>query len=358
MKKSATLPEFPRDEVRAAMARGIQQAEELGKPVQMNRRGIRKLFVYIASAVAVFSMTIGTAYVSPTFASTLSKLPIIGSVFNDSGLPGLKKASEQGLTKAVGETQTINGISITVDEVLYDDSRITVGVTMESERELSEFYFRAGMDITINGNRPSVSSGSYSERILSPTVRTGITTFDVKQIEDMPDSFKLGLTLEGENGEKWTFSIPIEKITEIVHVPVNHQQQVDGIQLGVSNLSISPSGITLDYEATEKGIIDNPPAFIEFFVTDEQGREIASHSGGGKAQYDEGVWKLSSSKSFDPIAKDAKKLIITPYLSIPTNGGGVRIDANGKETHLPFNPSAYKDEKFQPFTVEIPAQQK
>lgn len=354
MKKSVTLPEFPRDEVRAAIAQGIQQAQ--GKPIQMKRRSKRKPFVFIASTVAVFSLTIGTAYVSPTFASTLSKLPIIGSVFNDSGLPGLKQASEQGLTKAVGETQTINGISVTVDEVLYDDSRITVGVTMQSEQELSELYFGAGLEFTINGAQPTVSSGSYSEQRLSPTVRTGIATFDVKQVEEMPDFFTLGLILAGEKGEKWTFSTPIEKITEIVHVPVNHRQQVEGIELDISNISFSPSGISLDYEAKMNGILDNPPASIEFFITDGQGREIASHSGGGKAQFDDGVWKLSSTKAFDPIAQHVGKLTITPYVAIPTGGGSVQIDADGKETHLPFNPSAYKEVNFQPFTVEVPVQ--
>ncbi|MEK5431133.1 DUF4179 domain-containing protein [Lysinibacillus sp. FSL R7-0073] len=358
MKEPLTLPEFPRDEVRAAIARGIQQADELGEAVILKRKDKRKHLIYVASAVAVFSMTIGRAYVSPTFADTLSKLPIIGSVFKESGLPGLKIASEQGLTKAVGETQTINGISVTVDEVLYDESHITAGITIESDRELSQYYFGAGMNFTINGAQPNVSTGSYSENILSPSARTGISTLDVKLVEDMPDTFELGLLLEGENGEKWTFSTPIQKITEIVQIPVNHQQQIDGIQLHVSNISVSPSGISLDYEATVKGTIDHPPATIEFMLTDGQGREIASHSGGGKAQFDDGIWKLSSTKSFDPAEKNIEKLIITPYLAIPSAGEGIRVDTNNKKTNIPFKPSAYQGVEFQPFSVNIYLHQK
>jgi hypothetical protein len=368
MKKSfnvnGPLPEFPRDEVRGAIAKGIQQAEEQTNlsqpPVQIKRKSKRKPLLYIASTAAAFSIMIGSAaYVSPTFASTLSQLPIVGSVFSNSGLLGLKQASEQGLTSTIGEKQTINGISVTVDEVLYDESNITVGITIDSEKELSNEYFGAGLDFTINGKNPEVSSGSYGEKVLSPTVRTGIATFDVK--DNMPDSFEMGLVLEAKGGEKWEFTAPVKKITDIVYVPVNHHQQAEGIQLDVSKISLSPSGVALTYEATEKGIIDNAQigaSFIEFRMTDEHGKEITSHSGGGEGHFNDGQWKFSSTKSFDPISKDVQKIVITPYLMLPSDGGGVQIDHTGVETKIPYDKSALKEVKFQPFTVEIPSQQK
>ena len=141
------LPEFPRDEVRAAISKGIQQAEQQGNlqevPLQMKQKRKRKPLLYLASTAATFGILLGSAYVSPTLASTLSQLPIIGSVFSDSGLLGLKQASEQGLTSAVGKTKTINGISVTVNEVLYDETKITVGLTIDSEKKLSKEYFGA-----------------------------------------------------------------------------------------------------------------------------------------------------------------------------------------------------------------------
>lgn len=125
--ENGTLPEFPREEVRAAITNGIKQAEEQSNmtqtPVQMKRKSKRKPLLYVASTAAAFSIMIGSAaYVSPTFASTLSQLPIVGSVFSNSGSLGLKQASEQGLTSTIGEKHTINGISVTIDEVLYDES--------------------------------------------------------------------------------------------------------------------------------------------------------------------------------------------------------------------------------------------
>jgi len=362
--ENGTLPEFPRDEVRAAISKGIQQAEEQTNmsqaPIQIKRKSKRKPLLYVASAAAAFCIMVGSAaYVSPTFASTLSQLPIVGSVFSNSGFLGLKQASEQGLSSTIGEKQTINGISVTIDEVLYDASNITVGLTIDSEKELSAEYFGAGFDFTINGKNPKVSSGGYGEKVVSPTVRTGIVTLEVK--EDMPDSFEMGLSLEGKEGEKWEFTVPVKKITDIINVPVHHQQQAGDIQLDVSKISLSPSGIALDYKATEKGTEDNPhigASFIEFRITDEHGKEITSHSGGGEGHFDNGVWNFSSTKSFDPISDDVQKLMITPYLMIPSGGGGVHVDLAGVETKIPFKKPSAKEVKFQPFTVEVPKQTK
>ncbi|KOP80144.1 hypothetical protein AMS59_01675 [Lysinibacillus sp. FJAT-14745] len=363
---NGTLPEFPRDEVRSAIANGIKQAEEQTNmtktPVQIKRKSKRKRkpLLYVASTAAAFSIMIGSAaYVSPTFASTLSKLPIVGSVFSNSGLPGLKQASELGLTSTIGEKQTINGISVTIDEVLYDESNISVGFTIDSEKELSMEYFGSGPDLTINGKYPEASSGSYGKKVLSPTVLTGIATFDVK--DNMPDSFEMGLVLEGKGGEKWEFTVPVKKIANTIFVPVIHQQQAEGIQLDVSKISFSPSGIALDYKATEKGTIDNSQvgaSFIEFRITDQNGKEITSHSGGGEGHFDKGVWNFSSTKSFDPISNDVQKLTITPYLMLPSGGGGVQMDKDGTETNIPFDKSSLKEVKFQSFTVEVPKQTK
>ncbi|MFJ7951439.1 DUF4179 domain-containing protein [Lysinibacillus sp. NPDC096418] len=348
--------EFPRGEVRAAISQGIQQAEQQGDlqntPLQVKRRK-RKPLLYIASTAAACGLIIGSAFVSPTLASSLSQLPIIGSVFSDSGLLGLKQASDQGLTSAVGETQTNNEISVTINEVLYDSTNITVGFTIESQEELSEEYFRGFIDFTINGNSPVTGSGSYGEKIISPTARTGIATFGVT--DDMPETFELGLVLESVEGEKWNFSTPIKKITDIVRVPVDHQQQVDGVKLDVSELSLSPSGVGISFVASEKGSMPEMmrASYVEFRITDEYGREITSHSGGLRGQLYDDVWVFSGKKSFDPITKDIKELTITPFLSLPTGGSGVAIDENGNETIIHENRSSLKEVEFKPFTVNI-----
>lgn len=202
------LDGFPQDEVRLAIRTGIAQAQEQmdGKVKTPYKRKITYL---LSSVAAVFGLLFISAQYSPAIATSLSKIPLIGSVFGDSDLIGLQNAYQEGLIDEIGETQTINGISVTLNEVLYDQSNITIGLIIESERELGEHYFGSGMDITINGKLPKVVTGSYGEEMISSTTRTAIQMIGIT--EEMPDQFELGLTLKGEKGEKWHFSTPIKK---------------------------------------------------------------------------------------------------------------------------------------------------
>src|SRR5699024_6342682 len=181
--------------------------------------------------------------------SSLAKIPIIGSVFGDSDLIGLQQAQEKGLTSQIGETQTINGISVTLDEILYDQNNITVGFQIESEKELTEFYFGAGMEYTINGDLPRGSSGSYGEEILSPTYRTAMEQITVT--EEMPSEFDLGILLQGENGENFYFSAPIKQIDDIEKIPIDYTKTVDGIKLEITEVSYGASGTSVSFESTE-----------------------------------------------------------------------------------------------------------
>ena len=73
-------------------------------------------------------------------ATIVSQIPIIGSIFSESGEHGLERVSELGLTQALGESKTVNGITITIDEVFYDGTRVTVGYSQQSEEPLDHYY--------------------------------------------------------------------------------------------------------------------------------------------------------------------------------------------------------------------------
>ena len=356
MKKSHDpFEEFPQNQVRSAIRSGIVQGkEQLDKPRSRKTNRKRKIIYALGSVAAVFGLLIGSSYYSPALASSLSQLPIIGSVFGNSDLIGLQQAQKNGLTNMVGETQTVNGISVTIDEILYDQNNITIGLFIESEKELDEFYFGAGMDFTINGDFPSGSSGSYGEDILSATTRTAIQEINVR--EDMPQEFELGLMLHGENGETWYFSTPIEKITDIHKLPVQHSQTVDGLTLNVTDLSFSETGLSIAYESLEEetDFEISRGGNIEFLVVDQDGNEITGHSGGATGERVKDKIEFKSSKQFDPVGSHVTELTITPYLVIPSDGGGVEIDADGKERELEYKGNTIKPVEFDSFKVKMP----
>src|SRR5699024_5741794 len=173
-------------------------------------------------------------------------------------------------------------ISVTLDEVLYDQNNITIGLKMESEKELGEEYFGSGMDFIIDGKAPSGASGSYGEEVLSSTSRTAIETISVT--DEMPNEFDLGLLLQGENGENWYFSVPVKQADDIKQRPVQHKETVYGIQLNVTEYSYGASGASVSFKSSEDGALTDKgrgrAAKIEFEIEDQDGNEIKSHSGG------------------------------------------------------------------------------
>src|SRR5690625_4573153 len=171
MKKShESFDHFPKEQVRTAIRAGIVRAEEQMETSHHKKNHTKRKLIYAFCGVAaVFVLLLGSAHYSPALASSLSQIPIIGSVFGDSDLISLQQAQKNGLTNEIGEMQTVDGISVTLDEILYDQNNITIGLLVESEKELGEFYFGAGMDFTIDGKYPSAASGSYGEDILSET---------------------------------------------------------------------------------------------------------------------------------------------------------------------------------------------
>ena len=356
------LNEFPKEQVRSAIQQGITQAEtKISSKSKNGQRhpvinGNRKVLYSVCSVAAAFIILVWTSHYSPALASSLSKIPIIGSVFGDSDLIGLKQAQEKGLTSQIGETKTINGISVTLDEVLYDQNNITIGLKMESERELDDEYFGAGMDFTIDGKRPYGSSGSYGEEVLSSNSRTAIETITVT--DEMPNEFDLGLLLKGSNGETWNFFTPVNQVKDIKKVPVQHTETVDGIKLDVTEFSYGASGASVSFKSSEDATLADDglgrAGKIEFKMVDQNGNEINSHSGGveGKRVKDKMIY--TSNKQFDPIDSDVSELTITPYLSLPTGGGGVGIDKNGEETELEFKGDSLQPVEFESFTVIIP----
>lgn len=346
---------FPKEEVRSAIQKGIFQAQQIQNENLTPKRKplLRKVIYSLSSAVAAFGILVGSAYVSPVLASTFSQIPIIGSVFGDSNLIGLQQAQKHGLTNAIGETETVNDISITIDEILYDQTTITIGYIINSEKELDEFYFGAGFNFTIDGKLPKGSSGGNKIEAKSGTFLTGIQTITVT--DAMPETFELGLILNGAKGETWYFVAPIEQITEVVTIPVNHSESVAGIDLIVKQVTVSPTGIGLTFTSSEQGtdFSMGRGSYIQFKIVDQDGNEVTSHFGGVEGNKLNDRLEFTSKKRFDPIGPDVSELTITPYLALPTNGGGVELTEEGVLSEVDFNGDAIQSVEFQSFKVKL-----
>src|SRR5690625_3734543 len=154
--------QLPEADDRLAIRKGIEQAKKQTPHIQNKPNTVMKKLMYsLAVVAATFFLLLGSSHLSPSLASSLAKIPIIGSVFSNSTIPSLQVAEQEGLTGEVGETQTVDGISVTFSEFLYDQNNISIGLLIESDKELEEHYFGAGMDGTINGKTQQKSYRNY-----------------------------------------------------------------------------------------------------------------------------------------------------------------------------------------------------
>lgn len=335
----------PHDKLEAIIVKVVEETA----PKRIS--SIRKKVWYGASAAVItFGMVLGSAAFSPAMAGILSKVPIIGSIFSESGDPGLAQVSEQGLTNVVRESQAVGDTTLTVDEVFYDGTRFTISYSLESERAHGESYLSSGPDLTINGEPINFSAG-YEETPVTANFRTGI--LDIAVSEDLPeDDFELGLTFHGEDDKRWNFTIPITVHADVTRVAIDHQQQAGGIDLTVSDLKMGPTRALITFHTISKE--DNwLSSFLEFKVVDERGNEIKSYSGGSQGELIGEKVYTTGSHFFDPISDDVKELTFIPYLDLPADGGGVEIDEDGNKTELEFELSQGEDIQFDSFTVPL-----
>ncbi|MFS0783076.1 DUF4179 domain-containing protein [Bacillus sp. 1P06AnD] len=79
------------------------------------KSSVRKKFLYSVGAASItFGLLWGSSALSPTMANTLSNIPLIGSVFNVFGDSGLKKVSNNGTSKQLGASETVNNKTVTL----------------------------------------------------------------------------------------------------------------------------------------------------------------------------------------------------------------------------------------------------
>lgn len=316
------------------------------------KKSIHYKLLFSVSVVSVtFILLAVSATISPVMANIVSKIPFIGTVFSESGDQGLELVNEQGLTNALGTTKSVGQTSITLDEVFYDETRLSIGFLITSDKPIGDFYLSHGPDITING-KSVTNASTYEEMEISPTQRTGIINID--SFDDLPETFTLGVTVTGEDGKQWDFSTPVSKKSTVQSVAINHIQEEAGIELAVSDLKVSPAGLQFSFSANSEQINLIPNAYLDFKVVDDTGTELVSHSGASKMQKVNGKEYYTGDRLIEPTKDNIKKLTVIPYITFSQVVTSVEVDHEGNESKPETKTFDGTDIEFESFTVTIP----
>ncbi|MCM3111321.1 DUF4179 domain-containing protein [Lederbergia lenta] len=318
--------------------------------VPKRKRSLQSKFLFgVGAATVALGLLVGSATFSPVMASFVSQIPVLGSIFSESREPGLKQVSDLGLSQLVGESQIVDDMKLTIDEVYYDGTRFTVGYSLESEKALGDIHLSPRLSVN---SEPIGSNMNIELNDITPTFQSAI--LNINAPENLPEAFELDLNFQISDGKQWDFTIPVRTQTNMKQFTINEKQEFGGITLTVSELKMSPAGLLLtfdksyDQESKDTGfhfLADH----LTFKIVDDLGNEIASRSGSSEGQEMDGKVYWTGSLLYDPIDDNLKELTIIPFLDLPKR----EIDANGKEKEIDHGEYNLEDIKFDSIAIKL-----
>ncbi|MGG3280978.1 DUF4179 domain-containing protein [Paenibacillus solani] len=316
-----------------------------GKDVKSNdhrnhlRRVFRGLSLTFAGTVMILAVIIVSGFVSPAMASVLKELPYFGSIFqNDVSTYvkdiGLNKASEQGMSAQIGQSASDKGITLEIQELIYDGDRLSIGYLQHSENHFT--VFESPMDdieFTIDDKPYNDSISGNGPQPLDS--RNGIGLIHLEPLKQkLPDEFVLTIEVGTVGGIKgnWDFSIPVKKtVTGIKTVTPMISSSNGETSMLLKQISFKPGVMNMEYEFRRAASKAGDPMYDVIAITDTG--EVLKQFGGKGNGYVEGDTHIQYwSGHFDEPKVMPKSITLLPHLA-------GEIPVYGKRVPMKYEPS-------------------
>ncbi|MEH7121887.1 DUF4179 domain-containing protein [Bacillus sp. JJ1773] len=291
------------------------------------------LYSFIA-AVLGFGVFIGSASVSPVMAKIASNIPIIGTFFNDSLDEGLRLAGKKGLTQVINQSSKDNGITLTMNEIFYDGTRLTFGFTQESLFAIGQLERPT---IEVNGKEINFSS-SYSGEFVTPQKYKGI--IDITATEELPEEFDMKIRIDavGLIPGKWEFTFPVKQSNEVTVIRPQETKLIEGAEVEISSLKLGPAGTDLSVKVLkDEGNNKIDPYSLNFYVIDDNGNVLDTVTGNGSGEKENGKEIADLKFLYSPLKESSKKVSVIPYIIPVSEEGWEEVSLPLDEQSLPFN---------------------
>ncbi|RFB13485.1 DUF4179 domain-containing protein [Bacillus sp. HNG] len=274
----------------------------------------------IGSVAAAFILFLGSATFSPTLAKVASEIPLVGTFFNESSDEGLQIAGKSGLTQVVNQKAKDNGVKLTMNEIFYDGTRLTFGMTHESLFAIGDFERPT---ILVNGQEINFSAGT-SGKFINPSKYEIV--MDIKPTEDLPEEFDMKVIIDavGLIPGNWEFEFPVKQSNEVTVIQLNKTNVIYDAEVTVETIKLGPAGtdLAIQIKSDPNNTKIDPYLDLNFAMIDEQGRVLRSLSSSGHGDKIDGVEVANLDYLYTPIKDGVKRLTILPY-KIPMGMGAV-----------------------------------
>lgn len=319
----------------------IMEKERIKKNLNKRIRGERNLkrIKYTSTAAALgLACLLGIGIASPAVAKNIPVLNSIIQMLND-GTGGAHREYAK-YSQMVDQGVTDKGITLTINEILADESKLLISYTIKSDEKIKnlELFGLSGF-LKINSKNFYGSGSSRGEYIDDYTyVASEETDIDLFNV---PEKFNIDLKVRDISGikGKWNFAFSVSK-EEIaknttIFKPNKNLDFPDSV-VKVDKVTFSPIGtyISLSVNYKEKSRKADPSSIFEYgywIAYDDKGVELIPIGIGAGSSSGE---NFHSEMSYTNIKDIPKYLTILPLKITPSGGGGVSIDENGKETPI------------------------
>jgi len=268
------------------------------------------------AASILIGATIATGFAFPSIASQIPFMENVISYFDDEEQ---RYKNFETISSDIGVTQTSNGITVMIDNAVYDGTNITVSYAIETEHTFGEnIHVRTPNWFDVKD--ASGSGGSSKFTRISDTRYVGISTFTPRfkndiypntvQVTWKPTAFENynGFEVEGD----WSFAFSLDRIEGDVQL-VNETVQQNEVRFTLQSVEFTDVSTVIDYEqVVSDELLEQWPSVTPVFrVSDDLGHVYMNGTGGGGVSYDNGK-TFKGTTAFGSIQESASQLIIQP----------------------------------------------
>ncbi|WP_291564187.1 MULTISPECIES: DUF4179 domain-containing protein [unclassified Clostridium] len=270
----------------------------------------------IVAASVVVTVGIGLFTINPTLAKDI---PILNSVFEKLNQVFNIGENYVKYSENINISKIHKGIEVTVNEIVTDNSNITIAYTIKNNKKFEENikYPHIRIDKFKVNDRDYGSGMSQKGEFIDEKTYIAYQSFHFMEDKDIPESFKLDLGISGIGNVQghWDFKFDVSGIgKENTAKEYNIFTPLKSVSLPnedivVEKISLTPINTNISIRGVYKSLSDNKEEDNEWFLFDDSNMQIQSKSAGGSSSGENFERELI----FDPVKKIPRKLKVVPY---------------------------------------------
>lgn len=239
----------------------------------------------------------------------------------------MSRASEQGMTAQIGQSASDKGITLKIEELVYDGDRLSIGYLQQTEDHFSVLESPLGdINFKIDDKPYTDSIAGNGPQPLDSNNGIGLIHLEPLELK-LPDEFDLTIEVGSVGGVKgnWDFNIPVKKTVSGIKTVIPMMNASDGeTSMLLKQISFKPGVMNLVYEFRRPASKAGDPMYDVIAITDTG--EVLKQFGGTGNGYVEGNTHIQYwNGHFDEPTVMPKSITLRPNLPGKISEYGIRV---------------------------------